>query len=290
MASKNPASIIYSENYEKIIKPFNNFNPGFSELWNSRELFLFFVWREIKIRYKQTYLGLLWVILQPVIMMTILVLFFSKGLKMDTDGMPASLFYLSGWIYWYYFLQSAQSSAQSVIYHSNVIKKVYFPRIILPSSSVFVAAFDFLICCSLLISLIFYHQYLGKIDISFYRLIPGILIAFFITTIFSLGAGMILAALNVKFRDVRYALPFMLQSIFFITPVIFSSSGFNNKILTGILALNPLNASIYLIRSILKDANIDFILILMGTIISVLFLFAGLYIFRRAEHYLSDIV
>ncbi len=205
------------------IKPPSGFSLGLKELWQYRELFYFFTWRDIKVKYKQTYLGIIWALLQPLGMMVIFTFLFSKTLKIDSGNIPYPIFVLSGLILWNLFSSSVSHAGESMIQHSNIIKKIYFPRLIIPGSSILVAFFDFLMGLLIFLVLcIYFKQPISWQAIFFFP--AGILIVLFA----SFGVGTFLAALNVKFRDFRYTIPFLLQVLFFasqiIYPIVFHST------------------------------------------------------------------
>ena len=197
------------------IHPPRGFSLGIRELWQYRELFYFFTWRDIKVKYKQTYLGILWAVLQPLLMMLLFTLIFSKTWKIDTGTVVYPVFVLSGLIIWGLFSSCVSHAGESMIQNANIIKKIYFPRLIIPGSSVLLALFDFMM--GLVVFIIFcfiYHQPLAINAIIYFP--AGILLI----VLAGFGAGTFLAALNVKYRDFSYVIPFGLQIVFFSSQVI----------------------------------------------------------------------
>ncbi len=272
-----------------IIKPQKQLRLNWKELWQYRELFYFFTWRDIKVKYKQTILGFLWVILQPLLMMGVFVLFFSKGLKISTDNIPAPIFYLSGLIYWNLFSAGLSSSANSMVNNAQIIKKIYFPRLIIPISSILVATFDFMI--SLLIFTIILLGYLFLSDISLSVWTPFLFIAaLLLTLITTFGLGTLLASLNIQYRDFRYVIPFMIQFMLFITPVFYPLRLFESiPYLKYILALNPITGAILLARASLLTTTLDWIIVSISSCSAILLFVLGLFIFKKMEAYFADI-
>ncbi|MDQ2920453.1 MAG: ABC transporter permease, partial [Acidobacteriota bacterium] len=174
-------------------------------LWAYRELMYFLMWRDIKVRYKQTFLGATWAIIQPLTMMLIFTFFFSKLARIPTEGIPSGLFYYSGLSLWMFFSNAAMGGASSLIGNTNLITKVYFPRLIIPSAAVLACLLDFAIASLLLIPLLVYYGF----GVT-WRLLLLLPISALITTL-ALAMGVLFSALNTKYRDVRYALPFLLQ-------------------------------------------------------------------------------
>ena len=274
---------------EYIIKPPSKLTINWKELWRYRELFYFFTWRDIKVKYKQTILGFLWAILQPLAMMTVFVLFFSKGLKVPTDNIPAPIFYFVGLMFWNLFSSGLSSSANSMVSNAEIIKKIYFPRLIVPFSGVLVALFDFLMTLIPFIGLMIYYGISTDFTFSFHLLwqLPLALIMTLITTI---GLGCMIAAWNVKYRDFRYIVPFMIQFLLFITPVIYPVTMFNNiPIAKYILSINPMTGVMLLARNSFSTANLPLDLMGISIFTTVLFFVIGLFTFRKMEAYFADI-
>lgn len=277
---------------EYIIKAPRNFSLNFEELWRYRELIYFFTWRDIKVKYKQTFLGVLWAIIQPLLMMVIFVVFFSKALNVPTDGIPAPIFYYSGLLLWNLFSSGLSNAGNSMITNADIIKKIYFPRLIIPISSVLVAIFDFIIAAFIFLLLLIYYD-ISDVDFTVnYATWSGcLLIALLFTIVFTLGLGNLLAALNVKFRDFRYIIPFLLYLLLFLTPVIYPVSVFEEVAwIKYLLALNPLSGAIYLSRSSFSDLSPDAWVLIVGFFSMILFFLVGIYVFRRMEAYFADIV
>lgn len=276
---------------EYIIQQQSHFSLNLRELWHYRELFFFFTWRDIKVKYKQTVLGFLWAILQPIAIMTIFVLFFSKALHLTTDAIPAPIFYFSALLFWNLFSTGINSAGNSMLDNAHIIKKIYFPRLIVPISSILVAAFDFLFAFLVFCLLILFYEFQ---DSAFYvnygKLGLYFLAALAITLITTFGLASFLAALNVKYRDFRYAIPFLIQFLLFATPVIYPVSAFQElPYAKYLLALNPMSAAITLGRAAFTDFPVEWELVRISVGCMLLIFALGIYVFRKTEAYFADI-
>lgn len=274
---------------EYIIKPPGKLTINWKELWRYRELFYFFTWRDIKVKYKQTVLGFLWAILQPLAMMTVFVLFFAKGLNVPTDNIPAPIFYFVGLMFWNLFSSGLSSAANSMVSNAEIIKKIYFPRLIVPFSGVLVALFDFLMTLIPFIGLMIYYGMTTDFTFSFHLLwqLPLALIMTVVTTI---GLGCMIAAWNVKYRDFRYVVPFMIQFLLFVTPVIYPVTMFDNiPIAKYILSFNPMTGVMLLARNSFSTQNLPLDLMGISIFATILFFVIGLFTFRKMEAYFADI-
>ncbi len=277
--------------YKVHIKAKSSFTLGWAELWQYRELLFFFAWKEIKVRYKQAVLGIAWTLIQPLAMMTIFVLLLSDGLGLDTGLIPPPLYFLSGLLIWNLFNHTVTNASNAMINNADIIKKIYFPRLIIPLSSALTATFDFIINIGLFIAMILYYSISGKIEISLLNLGYSLIVAYFITIITAFSLGTFLSAINVKYRDIRYVLPFVIQILFFITPVMYDSHNLRNIWAKHIFSYNPLHYAIEIVRHSLSAklsdiAVIDFQLI----IILVLSFCIAIFTFRKTEAYFADIV
>lgn len=278
--------------FEIIIKPTSSLALNTNELWQYRELLYYFAWKEIKVRYKQAFLGLLWTVLQPLAMMSIFVLIFSNGLGMKTGNIPAHLYYLSGLLMWNLFNQSVTHSSQSMVNNANIIKKIYFPRLVIPISSILTASFDFVINLLLFYALLIYYHFIGYLAISWLWITLSIIVAYIICIVTAFGIGTFLSAINVKYRDVRYILPFFIQTLFFITPVMYDTSVIKQKWINSIIELNPLHLAITIVRNNINN-QLDFHWDKLGlTSFFILFVMCiiGIFTFRKTEGYFADIV
>lgn len=268
------------------IKPRTNpLAIDFAELWRYRELFVIFAWRDIKVRYKQTFLGGAWAIFQPLVSTFIFTIFFGRLAKIPSGALPYALFVLCGLVFWNFFSGALTHASNSLIENENIVKKVYFPRLILPLSSIITSFIDFGI--SLVMMLIF-AIVLGFIPSLMF--IPILIIGILIAGIGAGGLGLFLSAFNVKYRDVRYILPFFIQTMLFLTPVIYPTSIVSNTN-KYIMAINPMTGVIEAIRvTIAGTGNIDWILLGLSAASTIFFFIIGLVYFRQTEAFFADIV
>ena len=269
--------------YEEI-KPPNKLTLGLKELWEYRELFYFFTWRDIKVKYKQTILGVVWAILQPFLLMVVFTMFFDIGLNIPCDNIPYPIFVFSGLMLWGIFSSGLSGAAQSMVTNANIIKKIYFPRLIIPISSILVALFDFIMAFLVFIGMLIYFH----IDVN-PMIIIYLPISIVITLLTTFGLGTLIAALNVKFRDFRYVIPFIIQMMFFITPVIYPVTVIKHEWAKPLFALNPMVGAIELLRCTMTGHIViwQYELTSLATAVA-LFLF-GLYYFRKTEYYFADL-
>ena len=254
-----------------------------ADVWAHRELLYFLTWRDIKIRYKQTALGALWAVIQPLFPMLIFTLFFGRLAKMPSDGIPYSVFAYAALLPWTYFAAAVTNSASSVVGSSNLITRVYFPRMIIPASAVLAALVDFAIAFVLLGCLMLWHRI--PPTASIFMLLP--LIA--LVTLLALAIGMMLAGLTVKYRDFRYALPFLIQLWMFATPVIYPASLVPAR-WRWVLALNPLTGIIEGFRSSLFARAFDWGALAFSAVFTTVVLIYAAYSFRRQERVFADLI
>lgn len=257
----------------------------FSEIWRFRELFIVFAWRDIKVRYKQTLLGAGWAILQPLFSMFIFTIFFGNLAKISSGEIPYPLFVLTGLVYWNYFAGILSRASNSLIENEGIVKKVYFPREILPLSTVGSNLIDFAISFVLLLLVSLYFHFIPNILI--FLIVPlGLLIG----TLGAGGLGLLLSAFNIKYRDVRYALPFFIQMMIFLTPVIYPT-GIMRPAFRYLIALNPMAGVIDAARVIFSGAsNINWEILAVSGGASVFLFLTGLYYFRSTERFFADLV
>ena len=265
-----------------VIQPPARFALNAKELWQYRELFYFFTWRDIKVKYKQTFLGIAWALLQPLGLM-LLFTFVFKRLSMDTGALRYEIHVLSGIILWNFFNSSVANASESIISHSNMIKKVYFPRLVIPCSAILTAFFDFFFAFLLFAGFCIGYNEIPEWNAVIY--FPLALIQLLIT---AFGISALIAALNVKFRDFRYVIPFLLQLLFFGSQVIYPLSAITDGKFKWLLALNPMNGVIELFRAPFvqtMDADIVFV----SAFATVIFTLAGIYYFRKTEAFFADL-
>jgi lipopolysaccharide transport system permease protein len=268
------------------IKPSGWLTFDFRELWHFRELFLFMSWRDIKVKYKQTFLGFAWVVLQPVALMAIFTILWLKVMKPAEMEIPYPLFAYSGLILWGLFSSGISGAGESMISNSNIIKKVYFPRIIIPASALLTAIFDFVVTLFILALLIIYYH----ININILRFSALFSLSIVITTASSFGTGLIVSAATIRYRDFRYVMPFVLQAFFFVSPIVYPLSMFSSDSLRTLLSLNPLAGAVTLARASFTGNQVDWQIIYPGALVTIFLLIAGLTLFRRNEAYYSDLL
>ncbi|MCU1241132.1 MAG: Polysaccharide transporter permease protein [Candidatus Acidoferrum typicum] len=254
------------------------------DLWLYRELLYFFIWRDIKVRYKQTALGAAWAVIQPLFTMLVFSLFFGRLAKIPSDGIPYPLFVYCALVPWTFFAQGLAQSADSLVGQGNLIRKVYFPRLAIPLSSVSAGLVDFSISFTVLLALMARY---GVRPTSHLVWLPCLLLLAFVT---SLGVGLWLSALNVRFRDVKYALPFIIQFWMFATPIAYPSSllGKPGRL---VLALNPMVGVVEGFRwALLGAKTAPGPLMLVSGLAALGVLTGGAFYFRRMEKSFADVV
>ena len=245
------------------------------DLWAYRELLYFLAWRDVKVRYKQTALGAGWAILQPVASMLVFTLFFGKLARIPTDGIPYPIFVYAGLLPWTFFANAVTASGDSLVANSNLITKVYFPRMLIPGAAVAAGLVDFAI--SAVVFLVMMPLY--AVGIQWRMLMAAPLLA--LTVLVALAFGMWIAALNVKYRDVRYAVPFMIQLWMFVTPVIYPVTIVPRR-WRWLLYVNPMSGIIQGYRSALLGRALDWTGLLLASAIMLAMLTYSAYAFRRA--------
>jgi lipopolysaccharide transport system permease protein len=205
--------------------------------------------------------------------------------KNSSLGIPYPLFALSGLMIWNIFSSGISNAGNSMVTNANIIKKVYFPRLIIPFAAILVSLFDFFMTLLVFMAALFYYN----ISIDIFHLTLFLSISVFTTIIATLGLGCLLAALNIKYRDFRYIIPFLVQGMLFLTPIIYPISLINNEKMKSILAINPMYAPIEFIRHAISNQDLNFSLISMSLCSSIILLFIGIFYFRKTESYFADI-
>lgn len=268
-----------------IIKPKKLFSfSDLREVWDYRELLYFFTWRDLKVRYKQTAIGVLWAVFQPFLTMVVFTVFFGGLLKVPSDGVPYPIFVYTGLLFWQFFSGALSDTSNVLITNQAIITKVYFPRLILPLSSVATKFIDFGIASIILVGMMIYYGYTPHI--LGLLIIPLLLV---ITFMASVGLGLFLASINVKYRDVRYALPFFIQILMFVTPVIYPA-GIVGKY-SWILALNPMMGVIQSARAALLGTTVlNWTLVGISLIATFILMIIGIYAFKKTERYFADVI
>ncbi len=270
--------------YELVIKPRSGWQPiDWHEAFLHRELLGFLVWRDIKIRYRQTLLGGVWAVLQPLMAMLIFTFVFNRLAGVRSDGPPYPLFAFAGLAPWVFFSNALTASSNSLVSNQQLVAKIYFPRVFIPIGAVL----------ALLVDLAFSLMLLGVLMIKYhwaptYHIVE--LPIFVLAALFSAsGLGLIFSALNVNFRDVKYAVPFIVQMGLFMTPVIYPVSYLPAK-LRPLLALNPMTGVVMGFRSALLGTPVDMKVLELSLAVSVVLFLVGLLIFRRMERRFADII
>ena len=255
------------------------------EILEFRDLLYFLVWRDIKVRYKQTALGVLWVILQPLLAMILFTIIFGKLARVPSDGIPYPLFVYSGLLLWNFFSAALNNSGSSLIANSNLISKVYFPRLIIPASATLSGILDFLISSVIFIGICIFYN--ATPQVAGIILIPFLL---FLVIMVAIGCGLWLSALNVEYRDFQYVIPFLIQIWMFATPVIYPSTLFPEKY-RWLLALNPMCGIIEVFRAIsIGHHQIEWELLGISIVISSLIFISGLFYFKKVERSFADVI
>lgn len=268
-----------------VIKPQGSWlRLNLEDLWQYRELLYFLTWRDVKIRYKQSLIGAGWSILKPFLSMIVFTIFFGKMAKVPSEGVPYPIFSYSGLLLWTYFATSVSMSSNSLVGQARIITKVYFPRLIAPLASTFAGIIDYFIALSLLIIMMFYYRVTPAPTLL---LLPFLLSCAFLA---ATGFGFWLSAINVKYRDVRYALPFFIQLLLFATPVIYPSTMLPEKF-RWILFLNPMAGVIEAHRAcILAHQSINWQSLGISVGVALLLFISGAFYFRHVERFFADII
>ena len=274
-----------NKDYDLIIEPGGGARRYWRDLWNYRELFLFLAWRDILVRYKQTAIGIAWSVLRPFLTMIVFTIVFGTLAKLPSNGVPYPIMVYAAMLPWQFFANSLSESSNSLIDNANLLTKVYFPRLIVPAGSVIVALVDFFISLVILFGIMAWYRYLPDVRML---LLPLFLALAFLA---SFGAGLWLSALNVKYRDFRYVVPFLVQFGLYISPVGFSSAIVPEK-WRIFYFLNPMVGVIDGFRwAILGDAFPVYWpgLLLSGSLTLLMFI-GGLLYFRNMERSFADVV
>lgn len=268
-----------------VIKPQRGWiGINFRELWRYRELLGFFVWRDITIRYKQTLLGALWAIIQPFLTMVVLSIVFGRFMKVPTDGLPYPIFSYSALVVWTYFAGSLTRSTESLVRNPSLVTKIYFPRLIMPIATTLSGLVDFAVAFVVLIGMFFYYGIEIRITILYLPLY------LFMACILAFGVGTWLSSMNVKYRDIRYVVPFLTQIWMFASPVAYSSTLIPEK-WRFIYGLNAMAGVVQGFRwALLGQGKPSGNMMGVSIIIIVVILISGLYYFRRMEKEFADVI
>jgi lipopolysaccharide transport system permease protein len=267
------------------IEPSHGFVPlKIKDLWEYRELLYFLVWRDIKVRYKQTALGVLWAIIQPVMTMLVFSIFFGKLAKLSSDGIPYPIFSFAALVPWTLFSNGLTQATNSLVASSNLIKKVYFPRLIIPIATVLAGVIDFLLAFAVLLVLMLYYGITPTINTLW---LPLFLL---LTIITSLAVSLWLSALNVEYRDIKYVIPFLTQIWLFATPIAYSSTLLPEPWRT-VYGFNPMVGVVEGFRwALLGTDTPPGMMALASSVAALLLLFSGAFYFRRMEKTFADTI
>ncbi|MCZ7540297.1 MAG: ABC transporter permease [Anaerolineae bacterium] len=269
-----------------LIKPLRGWvSLGLDEVWRYRELLFYFIWRDIKVRYKQTLLGAAWAILQPVFTMIVFSIFFGRLAKIPSDGIPYPIFSYAGLLPWTFFAAGLTNGANSIVRDANLVKRVYFPRLITPISAVVGGLPDFFLAFLVLIGMMVYY---GLFPTAVSLLLLPLCLLLALST--SMGVGLWLSALNAEYRDVRYVVPFLTQFWMYATPVVYPSSLLDEPWRT-LYGLNPMVSVVEGFRwSLLGQGETVPLMFALSAVASLALLISGAFFFRRMERRFADVV
>lgn len=271
-------------NYTVRIKPKTSWvKIDLAELWNYREVFYLLVWRDLKVRYKQTLLGILWVALQPIIATIIFTIIFTRFARFETGEIPYALYALSGFTLWTFINTAVSQASISLVYHEQLVTKIYFPRMIVPSASVGAGFTDLILTLVILFGIMLFY---GVFPTAKIVLVPLII---FFATVITLSFSLLLASLNVRFRDVKFIVPFFLQVWMFTSPVFYPSSWIPEN-LRMIFALNPVTGLMDSFRYILFGTELNFLYLGISVAMTLIIFFVSLYTFRGMEDDFADLL
>ncbi|MCK9244269.1 MAG: ABC transporter permease [Candidatus Marinimicrobia bacterium] len=253
------------------------------EIFHYRELGFFLVWRDLKLRYRQTVLGVSWAILQPFLQMVVLAIFFGRLIKVPSDGVPYPVFVYAGLLPWTFFANAVNACNYAVINNAGLIRKIYFPRLLIPLSAVGTGLVDFLLAfLMLIVIMLFYHM---PVTLGMLWLIPLTILL----SLTGLGIGALLSALAVAYRDVRHIVPFLVQLWFFVTPVIYPATIISDRF-KPLLNLNPMAGIVSGFRAVVLNQTIDFAGLYQAGAMGLLFCLAGVLYFSRKARDFADVV
>ncbi|MCS6870668.1 MAG: ABC transporter permease [Anaerolineae bacterium] len=271
---------------ELIIKPTRGWQRlNLGELWAYRELLYFLIWRDVKVRYKQTLIGAAWAIIQPFMTMIVFSIFFGQLAGIQSDGVPYPIFSYAALVPWAFFANGLTNVSNSLVSSGNLIKKVYFPRLIIPLAGVLSGLVDFVLAFAVLLLMMLFY---GIVPTAAVLTLPLFVLLALIT---ALSVGLWLSALNVQFRDVRYVLPFLVQFWLFITPIAYPSSLIENPLLRVVYGINPMAGVVEGFRWALLGSPMPPLPMLLASAFTALIaLISGLFYFRRMEKTFADIV
>ena len=258
--------------------------PKLRELWEFRELLFFFAWRDIKVRYRQTVMGVLWAIIQPFFTMVIFSLFFGRLANIPSDGVPYPVFSFAALVPWTFFANALSQASNSLVVNANMVKKIYFPRLALPIATILAGVIDFVLAFILLLGIMLYYGLVPTVNIIW---LPFFALLALVT---SIGVSLWLAAMNVQFRDVRYTIPFLTQAWLFVTPIAYPSSLLPEpwRIVYG---LNPMAGVVEGFRwALLGTDTAPGKMVIVSALVALSLFISGAFYFRRMEQNFADVL
>lgn len=259
------------------------FKIDVNELWNFREVFYLLVWRDLMVRYKQTILGFFWVVLQPIIATVIFTIIFTKFARFETGEIPYALYALSGFTIWGFINMAVSQAANSLVYHEQLVTKIYFPRMMVPSSAVGAGFLDLVLTFVVLLGITLFYGFIPTIKIL---LVPVFLL---FALVIALAMGLLLASLNVRFRDIKFIVPFLLQIWMFTSPVFYPSSWIP-EIYRPFFALNPATGLLDGFRHILLGTELNLTNLGISVAVTIILLIVSLFVFRKMEDDFADLL
>ena len=274
-----------SVEFDLVIEAGRSKKNYWNDLWRFRELFLFLSWRDILVRYKQTAIGLSWSVIKPLLTMIIFTIIFGRLAKLPSEGVPYPILVYAGMLPWQFFSTSFSDASNSLLVNANMLTKIYFPRLIIPVSTVIVNLVDFLISFIIMVGLMIWYHFVPTLTIIF---LPLFLV---LTFLISMGAGIFVASLNVKYRDFKYIVPFVIQIGMYISPVGFSSNVVPEK-WRLLYSLNPMTGVIDGFRWCILGSNSHIYLpgMILSIVLTFLILIFGIWYFRKMEKTFADVV
>lgn len=260
------------------------FGVKIREIVEFRELLYFFAWKDIRVKYKQAVLGFLWAIIQPFLLMLVFTML-AQAVNLGAGLIPYPVFAFSGIIFWNVFANGVQTAGNAIVSNAHIIKKIFFPKLLLPISAVLVSLFDFFIAFLVLLALMFYYD----IDVHFGNLLLYLFSALLLVVVTTTGTGILLSAFNVKYRDFKYIIPFVIQLGFFASPVIYPSLVITNPILSLLYNMNPFVGVMALVRFACFNTPFEISHVLPGVCTAIALFIVGLGVFFKMEKSFADI-
>lgn len=258
--------------------------PKLRELWEFRELLFFFAWRDIKVRYRQTVMGVLWAIIQPFFTMVIFSLFFGRLANIPSDGVPYPVFSFAALVPWTFFANALAQASNSLVVNANMVKKIYFPRLALPIATVLAGVIDLALAFVVLLGIMLYYGLVPTVNVIW---LPFFALLALVT---SIGVSLWLSAMNVQFRDVRYTIPFLTQAWLFVTPIAYPSSLLHEPWRT-LYGLNPMAGVVEGFRwALLGTDTAPGKMIIVSTLVALTLFISGAFYFRRMEQSFADVL